>query len=115
MHDGSRVGAQAVVFSQFTSILDICAEALRAGGVATGRIDGSSSAANRAQTLRAFGQEEGGPRVLLVSLRAGGVGLNLTRANHGTPPPRLEDEGRGECVPRDRAAQNRLGTSAPSF
>ena len=48
---------RAVVFSQFTAILDICAEALRAGGVASCRIDGSCTAANRAQTLRDFGRE----------------------------------------------------------
>ena len=73
---------RAVVFSQFSGVLDICADALGAVGVSTCRIDGSVTAANRAQILRAFGAEHVGPTVLLCSLRAAGVGLNLTRANH---------------------------------
>ena len=73
---------RAVVFSQFSGVLDICADALGAVGVSTCRIDGSVTAANRAQVLRAFGAEHVGPTVLLCSLRAAGVGLNLTRANH---------------------------------
>jgi len=54
---------------------------LEARGVSTCRIDGSHSAAARAATIAAFGQAVGGPKVLLCSLRAAGVGLNLTRAN----------------------------------
>ena len=50
--------------------------------MSTCRIDGSHSAAARAATIAAFGQAVGGPKVLLCSLRAAGVGLNLTRANH---------------------------------
>ena len=49
--------------------------------MSTCRIDGSHSAAARAATIAAFGQAVGGPKVLLCSLRAAGVGLNLTRAN----------------------------------
>ena len=75
-------GERAIVFSQFSGVLDICADALNAIGVATCRIDGSVSAANRARTLREFGADSGGPTALLCSLRAAGVGLNLTRANH---------------------------------
>ena len=73
---------RAVVFSQFSGVLDICADALGAIGVRTCRIDGTVSAAQRATTLREFGADSGGPTALLCSLRAAGVGLNLTRANH---------------------------------
>ena len=32
--------------------------------------------------IRRFMEEENGPKVLILSLKAGGIGLNLTRANH---------------------------------
>ena len=43
------------------------------------RLDGSMSAEERRKALRRF-REERGVRVLLLSLKAGGVGLNLTAA-----------------------------------
>jgi hypothetical protein len=64
----------AVVFSQFTSFLTIVEAALAEAGFATCRIDGAVAAAVRKQRLVAF-QQEGGPRVMLVSLRAGGTGM----------------------------------------
>ena len=73
---------RAVVFSQFTGVLDICADALGAVGVSCCRIDGGVAAARRVQILRTFGCDSGGPTVMLCSLKAAGVGLNLTRANH---------------------------------
>jgi SNF2 family DNA or RNA helicase len=63
-------------------MLDFCSDALGAIGVSSGRIDGTMTAASRAKLLREFGAEISGPRVILCSLRAAGVGLNLTRANH---------------------------------
>ena len=72
---------RCVVFSQFIGVLDICADVLEARGLSTCRIDGSHSAAARAATIAAFGQAAGGPKVILCSLRAAGVGLNLARAN----------------------------------
>ena len=72
---------RCVVFSQFVGVLDICGDVLGATGISTCRIDGSHSAPARAATLAAFGAPFG-PKVILCSLRAAGVGLNLTRANH---------------------------------
>ena len=70
---------KCVVFSQFTSFLDLLAPALQSSNIAFLRFDGSMNQKDRAKTLTAFGTR---PKftVLLLSLRAGGVGLNLTCA-----------------------------------
>ncbi|HTL12572.1 MAG TPA: DEAD/DEAH box helicase, partial [Bdellovibrionota bacterium] len=74
-------GHRALVFSQWTSFLDLIGEALRAAGVTYLRLDGSTPAPERARIVEAF-QTAGGPPVLLMSLKAGGVGLTLTAADH---------------------------------
>ncbi len=71
-------GHKALVFSQWTSLLDLVEPKLRAAGIAFTRLDGSTR--DRAGVVAAF-QSEGGPPVLLASLKAGGVGLNLTAAD----------------------------------
>jgi len=70
---------QVLVFSQWTSLLDLVQPHLTAQGVAFGRIDGSTR--DRAGEVARF-QAGDGPRVLLLSLRAAGHGLNLTAADH---------------------------------
>lgn len=45
------------------------------------RFDGTMSQAQRASTIEEFGRKTNGPLILLISLKAGGVGLNLTMAN----------------------------------
>jgi hypothetical protein len=72
---------KSVVFSQFVGFLDVCERALRAAGFETCRIDGSMSVKARCASTAAFNLEQGGPAVILISLRAGGTGLNLTRAS----------------------------------
>ena len=78
-------GTKSVVFSQFTSFLDLIAPQLTKHGFSHLRFDGTMSQKVRAQVIRAFSAENSSdpkaPRVLLLSLRAGGVGLNLTAAN----------------------------------
>lgn len=72
-----------IVFSQFTGMLDLVEAALLDEGLSYCRLDGKTPAKKRGAMLRAF--SDGGPespRVFLVSLKAGGVGLNLTAANH---------------------------------
>ena len=71
---------QAVVFFQYTKFLNIVQEILTKRGYTTSRIDGTMSANRRFESQRVF--KSGGTRVMLISLRAGGVGLNLTSANH---------------------------------
>ncbi|USW53490.1 Putative helicase, Zinc finger, RING-type, Zinc finger, RING/FYVE/PHD-type, HIRAN [Septoria linicola] len=70
---------KSVVFSQFTSFLDLLAPALTNANIAWLRFDGSMSQKERAKVLTEFAER---PKftILLLSLRAGGVGLNLTCA-----------------------------------
>jgi SWI/SNF-related matrix-associated actin-dependent regulator of chromatin subfamily A3 len=68
-----------VVFSQWTSLLDLAGAALAAAGVRFVRLDGTMSAAARDAALRAFAADPA-ITVFLVSLLAGGVGLTLTAA-----------------------------------
>ncbi len=72
-------GHKALVFSQWTSLLDLVEPHMEASGITFSRLDGSTR--DRAAVVRGF-QEETGPPVMLVSLRAGGTGLNLTAADH---------------------------------
>lgn len=70
---------KSVVFSQFTSFLDLIEPALTRDHIPFLRFDGSMSQKLRATTLTEFVNSPR-PYVLLLSLRAGGVGLNLTCA-----------------------------------
>lgn len=75
--DGSH---KALVFSQFTDFLKILAERLDAMGVSYQYLDGSTPAAERTRRVAAFQRGEG--EVFLISLKAGGFGLNLTMADY---------------------------------
>jgi SNF2 family DNA or RNA helicase len=72
-------GHKALVFSQWTSLLDLIEPQLASAGVAFTRLDGSTR--DRGAVTAAF-QAADGPPVILISLRAGGSGLNLTAADH---------------------------------
>ncbi len=72
-------GHKALVFSQWTALLDRIEPHLRAAGLAFTRLDGTTR--DRASVVHSF-QDEAGPPIMLVSLRAGGTGLNLTAADH---------------------------------
>jgi DNA repair protein RAD5 len=72
---------KTVVFSQFTSFLDLIGESLNRETINFTRLDGSMPQAKREKVLSDFSNHDSGVGVLLISLRAGGVGLNLTCAN----------------------------------
>ena len=72
-------GHRALVFSQWTSLLDLIVPELRERGIEFLRLDGTTS--NRSEIVNRF-QSDSGPPVLLISLKAGGVGLTLTAADH---------------------------------
>src|SRR6202023_379016 len=72
-------GHKALVFSQWTSFLDLVEPHLASAGIPFCRLDGTTR--DRAGVTEAF-QSEDGPPVMLVSLKAGGSGLNLTAADH---------------------------------
>jgi SNF2 family DNA or RNA helicase len=72
-------GHKALVFSQWTSLLDLIEPRLQASNLSFVRLDGSTR--DRGEVVARFQADEG-PPVLLISLKAGGVGLNLTAADH---------------------------------
>jgi superfamily II DNA or RNA helicase len=72
-------GHKALVFSQWTSMLDLIEPHLREAKIDFLRLDGSTR--DRGAVVDGF-QAEAGPPVLLLSLKAGGTGLNLTAADH---------------------------------
>ena len=72
-------GHKVLIFSQWTSFLDLIGEALLREAVAYERLDGASR--DRQGVVCRFQAQDGAP-VLIMSLKAGGVGLNLTAADH---------------------------------
>ncbi|RYZ42985.1 MAG: DEAD/DEAH box helicase [Myxococcaceae bacterium] len=72
-------GHKALVFSQWTSMLDLIEPALKEADIGFIRLDGST--ANRGAVASSFQEEKGAP-VMLISLKAGATGLNLTAADH---------------------------------
>lgn len=86
-------GRRILVFSQFVSMLDVIEQALAQRGIALLRLTGQTR--NRERVVEAF--QAGRAPVFLISLRAGGVGLNLTAADtviHYDPwwNPAVEDQ-----------------------
>ena len=67
--------------SQFTKFLDEIQAFLKANDISYTRIDGSMNARTRIDNMREFGKDEG-PKMILCSLMAAGVGINLVSANH---------------------------------
>ena len=71
----------SLVFSQFTSFLDILEKDLGKNRMDFLRLDGSTPVGKRKKLIEKF-QSEKGPAVFLLSLKAGGQGLNLTKASY---------------------------------
>lgn len=72
-------GHRMLVFSQFTSMLEILQQKLDAEGIGYYTITGSTPKKKRLDLVKEF--NEGDVKVFLISLKAGGVGLNLTGAD----------------------------------
>ena len=101
-------GHRALVFSQFVTHLTIVREALNKLGFRYQYLDGSTPAAKREEAVKKFQSGEGD--LFLISLKAGGLGLNLTAADfviHLDPwwNPAVEDQA------SDRA--HRIGQNRP--
>jgi superfamily II DNA or RNA helicase len=77
--DAVADGHRALVFSQWTSLLDLIEPHLEAAAIGFVRLDGTT--VDRAGVVATF-QADAGPPVMLLSLKAGGTGLNLTAADH---------------------------------
>lgn len=99
---------RALVFSQFVMHLAIVREALDQQGITYQYLDGSTSIPDREKAVKAF--QSGKGELFLISLKAGGLGLNLTAADyvlHLDPwwNPAIEDQA------SDRA--HRIGQTRP--
>ena len=82
LDEALAAGDAALVFTQYRQMGDLLAAHLAARlDVEVPFLHGGVKAERRAELVRAF-QAEGGPPVFLLSLKAGGTGLNLTRASH---------------------------------
>jgi SNF2 family DNA or RNA helicase len=108
LEDLRESGHRALVFSQFTSHLALVREALAEKGFAQLYLDGSTPAGERARLVKSF--QDGTGDVFLISLKAGGQGINLTAADyivHLDPwwNPAVEDQA------TDRA--HRIGQTKP--
>lgn len=74
---------KCLVVSQFTRFLNILETPLREHGFSFVRLDGTMSQKKRAQVIQEFQSSAAdSPAIMLLSLKAGGVGLNLTAASH---------------------------------
>ncbi|XP_073226604.1 ATP-dependent helicase rhp16 [Cicer arietinum] len=76
--DGS---AKAIVFSQFTSFLDLINYSLQKSGVSCVQLNGSMTLGARDAAIKKF-TDDPDCKIFLMSLKAGGVALNLTVASH---------------------------------
>lgn len=74
-------GHHALVFSQFTSFLDLVEKEIETTGYRLLRLDGSTPTAKRKKWVESF-QRSDRPTTFLLSLKAGGQGLNLTKATY---------------------------------
>jgi superfamily II DNA or RNA helicase len=72
---------KALIFSQFLGMLALIREKLETSGIKYEYFDGSTSAPDREKAIQNF-QNNDETRVFLISLKAGGVGLNLTAADY---------------------------------
>jgi len=72
---------KALIFSQFLGMLALIKQRLEELEIPYAYFDGSTTATDREKAIRKF-QEEDTCRVFLISLKAGGVGLNLTAADY---------------------------------
>uniref|UniRef100_A0A8C1RQ94 Helicase-like transcription factor n=1 Tax=Cyprinus carpio TaxID=7962 RepID=A0A8C1RQ94_CYPCA len=100
---------KSLVVSQFTRFMDLIEVPLREYGFSFTRLDGSMAQKTRAKAIQDFQDSSpGSPTIMLLSLKAGGVGLNLTAASHVfMMDPAWNPAAEDQCV--DRC--HRLGQS----
>ena len=79
VNNAVEAGNKVLLFSQFTSMLDIIRRRLDEAGIGYYILTGSTSKEKRNELVKSFNGD--GPPVFLISLKAGGTGLNLTAAS----------------------------------
>lgn len=80
IRDAIAAGHRILLFSQFTSMLDLIAQALADEGIAYYLLTGGTEKEERMELVKDFNADVGAD-VFLISLKAGGTGLNLTGAD----------------------------------
>uniref|UniRef100_A0A8C1SN10 Helicase-like transcription factor n=1 Tax=Cyprinus carpio TaxID=7962 RepID=A0A8C1SN10_CYPCA len=100
---------KSLVVSQFTRFMDLIEVPLREYGFSFTRLDGTMAQKTRAKAIQDFQDSSpGNPTIMLLSLKAGGVGINLTAASHVfMMDPAWNPAAEDQCV--DRC--HRLGQS----
>ncbi len=79
LENGTRAGHKILLFSQFTSMLDVIAKRLKKEKIDYYMLTGATPKKERMQMVSAFHKDQ--VQVFLISLKAGGTGLNLTAAD----------------------------------
>lgn len=83
LEEALAVGDRALVFTQFVEMGHLLCKHLMGNlGREALFLHGGTPASRREQMVRSFQEDSNGAPIFILSLRAGGVGVNLTRANH---------------------------------
>ncbi|KAF7373229.1 SNF2 family DNA-dependent ATPase [Mycena sanguinolenta] len=80
LKEWEATGDKVIVYSQWTSMLDLIEILFSRHGIRNLRFDGKMDRAQRDSVLATF-KRAGGPKVILISTKCGSVGLNLVAAN----------------------------------
>ena len=81
VESGMEGGHKMLLFSQFTSMLEILEARLQVAGIAYYKLTGATPKEERMRLVEAFNREGSQVPLFLISLKAGGTGLNLTAAD----------------------------------
>lgn len=73
---------KALVFSQFTGMLDLLEISFKKNNIPFCRLDGTTPITKRQELVNSFQKEDSVEKVFLISLKAGNAGLNLTAADY---------------------------------
>ena len=79
LHNAIEGGHKILVFSQFTSMLELLAKRSDAEQISYYKLTGQTPKEQRIEMVEAFNRDE--VSVFFISLKAGGTGLNLTSAD----------------------------------
>ncbi|MEX6686164.1 DEAD/DEAH box helicase [Danxiaibacter flavus] len=80
--DGLLGSHKVLVFSQFSSMLDLLADECKKKNIAYHHFDGQTAPAKRAEMVEAFQHKDSTVNLFLISLKAGNTGLTLTAADY---------------------------------
>jgi SNF2 family DNA or RNA helicase len=83
LEEVTSAGDRALIFTQYSEMGEMLQSTLSERlGADVQFVHGGTPAKKRAEMVRRFQEDEDGPAIFILSLKAGGTGLNLTRANH---------------------------------